>query len=135
MAKARLFGEPKDGFVMIKCPGCKTSHIIATVKPFENGAVWAFNNDFDKPTFSPSLLIRTGKYVPGHEDFDDEGFKDMSQRCHSYIRDGKILYLNDCTHELKGQTVELPDVEIKNYSPNSYDSRYKDDGEVHYDNR
>lgn len=29
--------------------------------------------------------------------------------CHSFVRNGKIEYLNDCTHELAGQTVELLD--------------------------
>ena len=27
--------------------------------------------------------------------------------CHSFVRDGRIEFLSDCTHELAGQTVEL----------------------------
>ena len=27
--------------------------------------------------------------------------------CHSFVTDGKIQFLGDCTHELAGQTVEL----------------------------
>jgi hypothetical protein len=30
--------------------------------------------------------------------------------CHSYVTDGKIRFLDDCTHELAGKTVELEDV-------------------------
>ena len=43
MAKAKLFGSEEDqqnGFVKINCSGCKTFHVIATKKPFENGACW-----------------------------------------------------------------------------------------------
>lgn len=27
--------------------------------------------------------------------------------CHSFIKDGQIQYLDDCTHRLKNQTVPL----------------------------
>ena len=30
-------------------------------------------------------------------------------RCHSFVREGRIEFLSDCTHALAGQTVELPD--------------------------
>jgi len=29
--------------------------------------------------------------------------------CHSFVTDGNIQYLGDCTHELAGQTIELPE--------------------------
>lgn len=29
--------------------------------------------------------------------------------CHSFVRDGQIQYLGDCTHEYAGKTVDLPD--------------------------
>lgn len=114
MAKAKIWGKSEDGseeakgVVAIYCKGCGCDHIIATKQPFSNGAVWGFNNDFNKPTFTPSLLVRTGKYVPGHENFDDEGH-DLSSICHSFITDGKIQYLADSTHALAGQTIDLPD--------------------------
>lgn len=114
MAKAKIWGnwgeEAKKGNVAIFCPGCEGHHIIPTVKPNGSGAVWGFNGNMESPTFTPSLLIRTGKYVPGHEDFDDEGYK-LSSICHSFITDGKIQFLGDCTHDLKNQTVELPNVD------------------------
>ena len=28
-------------------------------------------------------------------------------RCHSFVTDGKIRFLNDCTHEMAGETVDL----------------------------
>lgn len=65
---------------------------------------WDFNGDFEKPVFTPSLNTWWGggnTQIPLH-------------RCHSYIgcngaAPGQIKYLDDCTHALKGQTVDLPD--------------------------
>ena len=54
-----------------------------------------FNNDLYNPTITPSLL-HTGEHA-----------------CHSFITKGKIQFLGDCWHELKNQTVELPDVLIE----------------------
>ena len=31
--------------------------------------------------------------------------------CHSFVTDGRIQFLGDCTHKLAGQTVDLPDWE------------------------
>jgi hypothetical protein len=114
MAKAKIWGswfpESEKANVAIFCPGCKTHHVIATKVPQSNGALWAFNGSMEAPTFTPSLLVRTGKYVPGHEAFDDEGYN-LSSICHSFIREGKIQFLGDCTHALKNQTVDLPEVD------------------------
>lgn len=116
MAKARKWGFPNEeemakGVVAINCPGCKTHHVLHTkIMPDGVSNGWSFNGDFDKPTFSPSLLVRTGKYVPGHENYDDEGLG-LSSICHSFITEGKIQFLGDCTHDLKNQTIELPEVD------------------------
>jgi hypothetical protein len=78
------------------CPGCKNNHAF-TVGPQREGwgtARWTFNGSFDRPTFSPSLLCN--KDHP-------------ASRCHSFVEDGKIRFLEDCWHELKGQTVDLTD--------------------------
>lgn len=112
MPKARIWGnwspENEKGNIAIMCPGCKCHHIIATKQPQSNGAVWSFNGDMDKPTFSPSLLIKTGSYA-------QPGFVDPPELpptiCHSFIRDGKIQFLSDCTHELKNQTIDLPEID------------------------
>lgn len=66
------------------CPGCNCSH------SFNDS--WQFNGDFNNPTISPSILV-TGE-----------------KRCHSFVKDGKIKFLSDCDHELKGQTVDLPEL-------------------------
>lgn len=123
MSKVRIFGRPNveesaRGWFVINCPACG-EHVIAVDTPFpSNGAAWQFNRDMEKPTFSPSLLVKTGKYVdPSIVNGKDEQalkfIEETSYICHSFIRDGKIEFLSDCTHKLAGQTVELLDV--KNY--------------------
>ena len=84
------------------CPGCKMVHGIS-VAPHEK-PTWTFNDDFEKPTFSPSYLTWWGGTV-------DKKWVEKFHVCHSFIKDGKIQFLNDCTHELKGKTVEIPDWE------------------------
>lgn len=78
------------------CPACKEPHDFAVELPFTNGAKWTFDGNHDKPTFSPSMLITIGSDPP--------------QVCHYFLREGIIEYLGDCTHELKGHKVPLPDI-------------------------
>ena len=79
---------------IIACPGCEMHHALTEE--------WEFNGNFERPTFSPSLLCR---WPRGYGKIK----KDLV--CHSFIRNGNIQFLGDCTHNLAGQTVELPDVE------------------------
>lgn len=62
-----------------------------------SGPRWGWNGDVDRPTFTPSILVR---YVTGA--------KARHVTCHSFVTDGLIQFLGDCTHSLAGQTVELP---------------------------
>jgi hypothetical protein len=83
------------------CPGCKCGHGINTEPNKPNGMggfvpVWTFNGDFEKPTIRASVLVNHG----------NDG---RNGRCHSFVTDGNIQFLDDCTHELKGQTVPLED--------------------------
>jgi hypothetical protein len=85
-------------FYVFHCPGCHYGHNVLVNGPnMETGAGWQWNGSLTAPTFMPSLLVR------GNE------FGGTSPRCHSFVRDGKIDFLNDCTHELAGKTVDLPD--------------------------
>lgn len=56
---------------------------------------WSFNGNYERPTFSPSIKVEIGHYP------------DPSDICHSFVTDGKIKYLNDCTHELAEKTIDL----------------------------
>lgn len=78
-----------------------------------NGAGWSFNGDVNNPTFDPSLLITWNQGVrkknAPENSYEDKDYDQIPHRCHSYIRNGKIEFLSDCTHELAGKTIELPD--------------------------
>ena len=84
------------------CPACGHMHGFAVEKPFHKGDIWTFNGNGDIPTFSPSMNIGIGPYPDGH-----------MTRCHYFLTEGRIQYLNDCTHDLVGQTVECPDIPEK----------------------
>jgi hypothetical protein len=83
---------------LFRCPGCDCVHVV-TVNGGKNsmGATWRWNNSVDAPTFSPSILVT----------WDTAGTK----KCHSYVTDGKIKFLGDSFHELKNQTVDIPEWE------------------------
>lgn len=92
------------------CPGCGNDHTVYTDSRF-SAAVWQFNGSQDSPTFSPSLLVRTGKYADPNWNPDKElEGEAYNYLCHSFITDGRIQFLNDCTHKLARQTVELPEL-------------------------
>ncbi len=90
-------GEQPYG-VRFDCPGCNETHVLPT-KP-ESPSGWEFNGDLERPTLAPSILVHACVAKDGRE---------LTPRCHSYVRDGKIEFLADCTHALRGQTVELPE--------------------------
>ena len=95
-----------------KCPGCNHTHSI-NVNPNYSPVCWGFNGNIDKPTFTPSLLATSGHYVTGESPADCwpcQNNKNACYICHSFITNGRIQFLGDCTHELKGQTVDLPEI-------------------------
>lgn len=108
-----------DALVAFNCPGCGEVHAIA-VAPAANGAprpVWGFNGNGDAPTFTPSVLSRAGHFSDGDTKECWCTYEARFGRpspfkcvvCHSFVTDGMIQFLGDCTHALAGQTVALPD--------------------------
>lgn len=65
-----------------------------------------------RPTFSPSILV-TGVHRLTQEEREtlQQGGKVTPRPlvCHSFVRDGRIEFLSDCSHALVGQTVDLPE--------------------------
>lgn len=86
------------------CQGCGYVHVLPT--GINAPTRWSFNGDVDKPTFSPSVLVRTGQAIDPTIDWEPG---DLPRICHSFVTDGQIQYLSDCDHDLKGQTVPLTD--------------------------
>lgn len=104
----------EGGVLMFRCPGCNEVHQVQTGDG--PGPRWGFNGDYDRPTFSPSVLVKTGHYCSGqdgkecwcsYEERTGEPAPFRCSVCHSFVRDGQIQFLGDCTHVLAGQTVPL----------------------------
>ena len=94
MSKIRKVPVSKNEYqYLFMCPGCDQEHAF-------NDIIWNWNKDYNNPTLSPSVLIEGGRG-------QGEDFKLF--RCHSFIINGTIEFLQDCTHKLKGETVELPE--------------------------
>lgn len=84
-----------EGRKIFKCPGCDDYHSLR-IRPAPSPS-WEFNDNHDKPTFKPSILATYDWGDNNHE------------ICHSFVTDGQIQFLGDCTHKLSGQTVEIPE--------------------------
>lgn len=74
---------------LIFCPACRYGHCF--------DSRWTFNGDVERPTFRASMLVNAN--TPS------------GIRCHSFVTCGRIEFLNDCGHAMRGQTVDLPDVD------------------------
>ena len=87
------------------CPGCGYPHVVRVV-PAAGSPAWGFNGNYTTPTFTPSVLMQTGRAV--NPTFQPEP-GDPPEVCHSFVTDGCIQFLGDCTDDLAGQTVDLPE--------------------------
>lgn len=76
------------------CPGCENVHVYYV----RGQTTWEFSGSIESPTFTPSLL----NTCPQHPD-------PKQRRCHLFLTDGKLVFCGDCSHDLAGKTVELPE--------------------------
>lgn len=60
----------------------------------EGTGCWTWNGDIEAPTLRPSVLTKGSHFI-----------------CHSWVNDGKVKFLSDCSHEYAGQTLDLLDVD------------------------
>lgn len=110
-ARARVVVESPSGHQMLHfwCPGCAQSHVVSVTGP----RPWAWNRSTALPTLTPSIAIR-GTQLPTDTEvariLAGERLELPPRVCHSYVTDGRIQYLDDCTHALAGQTVDLPPI-------------------------
>ena len=79
---------------LFDCPGCKMSHFVKLSGTHK----WDWNGSLETPTLRPSILVTYPE-------------KNKINICHSFITDGNIEFLGDCTHELAGKIVELPNID------------------------
>jgi hypothetical protein len=81
----------QGGYLMFWCPGCDAPHAVTVEGP----NAWGWNANPDALTLTPSVLVTRRV--------------DEAYRCHSFVRDGNIEFLGDCSHAMAGKTVPLPD--------------------------
>ena len=100
----RAANGPAGAYRTFWCPGCEDAHVVP-IADTGGAPCWTWNGSSEKPTFQPSLLVR----YPANPDADEEFKEWRTERvCHSFITDGQIQFLGDCTHALAGQTVPIP---------------------------
>ncbi len=102
------------GQLGFRCPGCKEMHFIGVGEG--PGPRWGFNGDYERPTFTPSILVQWSEPSEIAEEFDDTS-KDRRLVCHSFVTDGQIQFLGDCSHPLAGHTVALEPSEPEQLPP------------------
>jgi Family of unknown function (DUF6527) len=108
MAQRGILRTMGEGLVGFWCPGCDETHMVNTDRL--DRPAWSFNGNYDSPTFSPSILVSGVRRMTDDEYkrvMAGEEIEPTPRVCHSFVRDGHIQFLSDCTHSLAGQTVKL----------------------------
>lgn len=92
------------------CPGCDERDPGHRGTHMFHIPPWTFDNDdMEKPTFSASYLSKS-YYYDGDPSEPIETRTRHETVCHSFVKDGTIQYLGDCTHSLAGQTINMVEV-------------------------
>jgi hypothetical protein len=105
----------EGGQLAFWCPGCNTAHGVVV----DGSRGWSWDGNVEAPSFSPSVLVRSGHYCSNYKPGDscwctynaahpERPSKFTCSVCHSFVKNGQIQFLGDCTHALAGQTVPLP---------------------------
>lgn len=76
-----------DGKLMFYCPGCRCHHGCNVRGPRQPR--WSWNQSVERPSLNPSVLHTT------------------EPRCHLFLINGEIHFLDDCDHAFAGKMVEL----------------------------
>jgi hypothetical protein len=105
----------EEGSLWFECPGCGAPHRI--MHGPGAGPRWKWNGSAEKPTFTPSILVQWDQWEPPvttaeiREKIASGEIVQIPVKkvCHSFVTDGRIQFLSDCTHALAGKTVDLPD--------------------------
>jgi len=113
-------------YLMLNLPGPTGTLMLPVILngSREGTNCWSWNGETEFPTLKPSVLTRKNRFTKkGEEDYNkwmDQDcpelphgtwFESENIICHSWINVGCAVFLDDCTHELKNQSVELLDVE------------------------
>ena len=101
-----------ENMVSFDCPACGFGHAIGVGDGA--GPRWGWNGSFEAPTLTPSVLLKGVQPITDEEHAILMAGGKVEPRplvCHSFVTDGRIQFLGDCTHSLANQTVDLPVIE------------------------
>jgi hypothetical protein len=107
-ALSPVLRSAEGGMLLFWCPGCDGAHGISVGEGA--GPRWGYNGNPAAPTFTPSVKVEYNGRDAGQ--LDEDGRRAPPAICHSFVTDGRIQFLDDCTHWLAGQTVDLPPFDI-----------------------
>lgn len=82
-------------FIIPVCPGCGSIHYLNVNSP-DDKPKWDFFGSLEEPSFYPSLLSYTPNDI---------------YRCHSFITQGKMRFLDDCSHTNKNALLDMPEID------------------------
>ena len=127
-ALSKFLRQAEGGILLYHCQGCGHAHQVWVGEG--SGPRWGWNGDIERPTFTPSVLVTgrdfTDKGEAAFKAWHDAGcpkpapeFESADVRCHTFITDGRVQFLSDCTHALAGQTLDLPPFPHTNWEPTS----------------
>lgn len=74
---------------------------------------WTWNGSVDAPDLKPSILTSGNRMLTDEECARiaaGEKIAPRPFRCHSWLNDGMVQFLDDCSHEFRGQTLPLLDL-------------------------
>lgn len=84
------------------CPGCRHAHYFRTgtpTDPNDKRPLWTRSGTDESPTFAPSLKLS----------YQDPETKKAVVACHLFLKSGQLQLLTDCSHDMAGKTVPLPE--------------------------
>lgn len=126
-SKLRKWVDPATGREGLTywCQGCESAHSICT----KGTGAWGWNDDVERPVFTPSVLSTQGHYVSNwkpengcacdyareHPEEPPGGFRCV--RCHTFVgcngaKPGEVIFLGDCTHALASTVQPFPDLPL-----------------------
>ena len=102
--------------VMLNMPGPIPTRIIPVILKGTRAGTgcWSWNGDTEKPTLKPSIATTGCRDITKDEAdriLAGETLDLPKIKCHTWVNDGMVQFLGDCTHELAGQTLPLLEVE------------------------
>lgn len=82
-------------FLKLNLPGPISTRLLPVQLKGDRAGTgnWTWNGDVERPTLRPSILNDFRPHDP--------------LVCHTWITDGQVIFLPDCSHALAGQTLDL----------------------------